>query len=96
MCTCACACACACGHLCVNRGNIHELWGTVVLEDRSGFLREKTLTRSRWPAKFPRQTLRQSPNKEAAQSGASGALKKPGYPGAKYLVSADEQFNEGF
>lgn len=31
-----------------------------------------------------------------AQSGESGALEKPGYPGAKYLVSADERFNEGF
>lgn len=89
-------CVCVCARLCVNRGNIHELWGRAVLEDRSGFLREKTLTRSRWPAKFPRQTLGQSLNKEAAQSEASGPLKKPGYPGANYLVSADEQFNEGF
>lgn len=35
-------------------------------------------------------------NKEATQSGAPGALKKPGHSGAKYLVSAHEQFNEGF
>lgn len=33
--------------------------GMVVLEDGSAFLREKTLTRSRWPAKFPHWPLQQ-------------------------------------
>lgn len=54
--------------------------GAVVLEDRSGFLREKTLTRCRWPAKFPRQPLGQSLNEEhnRGNPGLSTNLDTPG------------------
>lgn len=79
----------------VSPGRIFMNLGTVVLEDRSGFLRAKTLTRSGWPAKSPRRLSGRGLDKEATQSGRWG-LQEPGCPGAGSLVSAREQFNEGF
>lgn len=59
-------------------------------------LKENTLTR---PCGWPRPLaglLGQALNKQATQLGASRVLKEPGRSRAQDLVSAHEQFNEGF